>query len=115
MQFDVAEQAVLRNDDIEVVFLGAEDLHLHDHVPLERLGGFSQQVEEDLSVLHDLLRVSWVPEAAHELALYHIIVEVKVVFELPLNSSDLFRIFEDVDEDDVLVGKPTELLLAFLR
>ena len=115
MQFDVAEQTVLRNDDIQVIFLDAEDLHLHDHVALECLWGFSEQVEEDLSVLHDSFRVSSVPEAAHELAFHHIVVEVLIVLELPLYSSDFFRVFEDVDEDDVLIGKPAKLFFIFLR
>lgn len=114
MQFDVTKQAVLRNDDIEIVFLDAKNLHLHNHVALECLWGFSKQVEEDLSIFHDSLRISSVPKAAHELTFDHIVIEVLIVLEFPLNPSDLFWIFEDVDEDDVLIGKPCKLLFVFL-
>lgn len=34
LQFDVAEESILRNDDIQVILLHAEHFHLHDHVSL---------------------------------------------------------------------------------
>jgi hypothetical protein len=34
LQLDIAEQSVLGDDDVQVVFLHAQYLHLHDHVSL---------------------------------------------------------------------------------
>lgn len=75
LQLDITEKAIFGDDDIEVVFLHAEDSHLHDHVALQGLRSLLEEVEEYLSVLHDSLWLSCAPEPAHKLTLHQFLVK----------------------------------------
>lgn len=112
MQPDVSEETVFRNDDIEVIFLHAQHLHLHYHVTLQSLRGFPQQVKEYFTILHDPFRISGVSEPSRDLTFHNLVVEELAVFDSPVDASHFLWIFEDIKQDEVLVTEFAELSIG---